>query len=149
MSDVARFLFALLFGGIAAFLGWAARKAVARRRLWLDHGVLVDGEIVDFEERRRVGTKSDRIPVAPVVSYRTREPDAEVRRFTSAEATFPNPFALAQRVSVRYMANDPGSAELDTVVRGWWAILVVGTLAAVCLVVALIPIIATVLEARR
>jgi Protein of unknown function (DUF3592) len=146
MADIARFLFALLFGAIAAFLGWATRKAVARRRLWLDNGVLVDGEIVGFEERRRIGTKSDRIPVAPVVSYRTTGSNADVRRFTSAEATYPNPFVLAQRVSVRYMANDPGSAELDAVVRGWWSILVVGTLAAVCLIVALIPIIVTVLE---
>jgi hypothetical protein len=141
MADIARFLFALLFGGLAVFLGWATRKALARRRLWLDHGVLVDGEIVDFEEQFRVGTKAGRVPVAPVVSYRTTGPDPEVRRFTSAEATFPNPFVLAQRVSVRYMANEPGSAELDVVVRGWWSILMVGTLAAVCLVVALIPLI--------
>jgi hypothetical protein len=148
MADVARLLFALVFGCIAAFLGWATRKAVARRRLWLDHGVLVDGEIVGFEEQRRLRTTAGRVPVAPVVSYRTTASDPEVRRFTSTEATFPNPFVLAQKVSVRYMANEAGSAELDTVARGWWAILMVGPLAAVCLVVALILVIATLLEAR-
>ena len=148
MVYVAGVLFALLFGGIAAFLGWTARKAVARRRLWLDQGILVDGEIVDFEEQYRIGTKSGRVPVAPVVSYRTTGSGSEVKRFTSAEATFPNPFVLAQRVSVRYMANDPRLAELDAVVRGWWSIVVVGALAAVCLVLALIPVIAAVLQAR-
>ena len=148
MAYVTRLLFALFFGCLTAFLGWATRKAVARRRLWLDHGVLVEGEIVGFEERRPLRTTSGRVPVAPVVSYRTTASDPEVRRFASTQATFPNPFVLAQRVSVRYMANEPGSAELDAVARGWWAILMVGTLAAVCLVVAMILVIATVLEAR-
>ena len=149
MAYVARFLFALVLGGVAAFLGWATRKAMARRRLWLDDGVVVDGEIVGFKEQPRIGTVAGRAPVAPIVSYRTTGLDPEVRRFTSASATFPNPFVLAQRVSVRYLANDPGSAELDAAVRSWWPILVLGTLAAACAVVALIPIVVTVLEGRR
>jgi hypothetical protein len=149
MAYVARFLVALLMGGAGAFLAWATRKAMARRRVWLDDGVVVEGEIVGFKEQHRAGTKAGRVPVAPIVSYRATGPEAEVRRFTSAEASFPNTFVLAQRVRVRYLPHDPRSAELDAVARGWWPILALGTLSAACLVVALIPIVVTVLEARR
>jgi hypothetical protein len=149
MAYVARLVFALVFGSLAAFLMWATRKAAARRRLWLNDGVLVDGEIVGFKERPRASTRAGRIPVAPVVSYRTAGPDSELKRFTSAEASFPNPFALGQRVPVRYMAGDARAAELDSAVRGWTFILAIGTLAAACLVVALIPLVVTVMELRH
>ena len=149
MTYVGRCLFALLFGFVAAFLAWATRKAIARRRLWLDDGVLVEGEVVGFKEKPRASTKAGRVPFAPIVSYRTTGPDSEPRRFTSTDASIPNPYVVGQRVSVRYRVKDPRSAELDAVARSWRFILAVGTLALACLVVALIPIVATVLEARR
>jgi uncharacterized protein YbjT (DUF2867 family) len=97
MTYVGRFLFAFLFGSVAAFLAWATRKAIARRRLWLDDGVLVEGEIVGFKEKPRASTKAGRVPVAPVVSYRTTGPDSEPSRFTSADASIPNPYVVVRR----------------------------------------------------
>ena len=71
---------------------------------------------------------------------------AEVKRFTSAEAAVPSPFVVGQRVQVRYIAGDPGEAELNAVVEGWTFIAAVATLALACLTAALVPIIVTARE---
>ena len=149
MVFVARLLFAMFFGSVAAFLIWATRKAITRRRLWLSAGILVDGEIVGWKKESRAATRPWRIPLAPIISYRTAGLDAEQRRFTSREANFPNPFVLGQRVRVRYMTDDDHSAELDDVVRSWRFILAIAVLATACLVVALIPLVVTAMEFRQ
>lgn len=149
MANVGRLLFASFFASVGAFLAWATWKAIQHRRLWLDDGLVVDGEVVGFEERYRVGTTSGRAPVAPTVSFRAQGSDGEIRRFTSSQASWPNPFVLGQQVRVRYLARDPHTVELDSVTRSWLFIVTIGVLALACLACALVLIAITVVELRR
>jgi hypothetical protein len=149
MAYLGRLFFVALFASAGAFLVWATRKAIQHRRLWLDDGLVVDGEVVGFVERYRIGTTSGRTPVAPTVSFRAPGSDGEIRRFTSREANYPNPFVLGQQVRVRYLARDPREVELDSVTRSWLFIVAIGVLALACLACALVPIVVTVLELRR
>ncbi len=149
MAYVGRLFFVSLFASAGAFLVWATRKAIQHRQLWLDDGLVVDGEVVGFEERYRPGTTTGRAPVAPTVSFRAQGSDGEIRRFTSRQANWPNPFVLGQQVRVRYLAGDPRTVELDSVARSWWFIVAIGVLALACLACALVPIVVTVVELRR
>ena len=148
MAILARLLFALFFGAAAAFLMWATRQAITRRGLWMTNGVVVNGEVVGFKEEPRAATRAGRVPVAPIIAYRTGA-GVEPRRFTSAEAHFPNPFVLGQQVRVRYMTDEGRPAELDEVARSWRFILAVGALATACLIVALIPLVVIAMELRQ
>jgi hypothetical protein len=144
MAFLGRFVFSLVFGAAGMFLLWATQRAIQRRRRWLLDGVVVDGEVVDLKKRSRAASRAGRSPLAPVIEYRS--PLGEVRRFTSREAAVPSPFVVGQRVRVRYIAGDPGEAELGAVVEGWTFFAATATLALACLAAASVPIIVTARE---
>jgi hypothetical protein len=149
MVYLGRLVFMLVFASAGVFLSWATKKAMARRRAWLVDGVVVEGEVVGFKEYPRARRSSGRIPVAPVVTFREAGGGGETRRFTSAEASWPNPFVVGQPVRVRYRPGDPRSVELEDVVRSWRLILAVGTLALACLLASVVPLAVTVSEWLR
>jgi len=145
MTYVGRFIFSVLFGAPGIFLLWATWQAIQQRQRWLSLGVVIEGEIVALKERTRAkSTVAGRIPLAPVVAYRAPAGNGEMKRFTSQEAESPSPYAIGQRVQVRYIAGDPREAELNAVVEGWTMIAAVATLALACLAAASVPIIITI-----
>lgn len=149
MIYLGRFLFSVLFGAPGIFLLSATWQAIKQRQRWLSLGVIIEGEIVALKERTRAkSTVAGRIPLAPVVAYRAPAGTGEMKRFTSQEAASPSPYAIGQRVQVRYIAGDPREAELNVVVEGWSMIAAIATLALACLGAALVPIIITVREFR-
>ena len=149
MTYVGRLLFSVLFGAPAIFLFWATWRAIQVRRRWLSRGVVIDGEVVALKEYPRAASKVRRgIPIAPIVEYRVPLGTGRAKRFTSREAVVPNPFAVGQRVQVRYLAGDSPEAELNAVVEGWTMIAAVAALAFACLTAAMTPIIITVREFR-
>ena len=104
--------------------------------------------MVALKERTRASNRvAGRIPLAPVVQYCVPL-STEVKRFTSQEAAAPSPFAVGQRVPVRYIAGDSPEAELNAVVEGWMFIAALAALALACLAAASVPIIITVSELR-
>jgi len=144
MTYVGRLIFSILFGAPGVFLLWATWQAILQRQRWLSLGVIVDGKIVALKERARAKSGvAGRIPLAPVVEYRAPAGTGEVKRFTSQEATSPSPYAVGQRVDVRYIPGDPREAELNAVVEGWTMIAAVAALAFACLGAASVPIIIT------
>jgi hypothetical protein len=143
VTYVGRFVFSILFGAPGIFLLWATWRAIQVRQRWLSTGIVIDGEVVALKEYPRAASKVRRgIPTAPVVEYRV--PNGALKRFTSREAVVPNPFAVGQRVRVRYLDGDPPQAELNAVAEGWSMIAAVATLALACLAAALTPIILTI-----
>ena len=83
------------------------------------------------------------------MSFRAAGAEGEARRFTSADASWPNPFVLGQKVRVRYLAGDPRSVELDAVALSRRFILATAVLSLACLAAALVPILVLVLGLQR
>ncbi len=132
----------LVFGGAGIYMLWLTVLLARRRLQWRRDGVVVDGEIVGLKERRPRGQWNEDQPTfAPVVGFR-RE-NGELSRFTSSESSSRSPYRVGQKVRVRYLPSDPKSVDLDGVTRSWMPLVVVMTLAAMCLVGATLPFVLT------
>jgi len=131
--------FSVLFGGAGVYLANAARKVFGMQMRWKSEGVLTEGEIVDFVEDRGITTGSrDYSPFfKPVVVFSTR--DGVQTRFTSSTGSRPNPYAVGQRLPVRYIPGDSEYMDLDASASAWWPLIALVFAACVCFLISSLP----------
>jgi hypothetical protein len=133
----------IFFGLAFAVAGlWVARVcllAIRARRAWQEEGVVVDGEIVGFEERADTDVTERRKLFAPIVAFRTAE--GAPMRFTSSVASRPNPYTIGQTIAVRYKRLTPAVADLDSAATSLMVVIVTGVMAIVFLGISILPII--------
>ena len=136
---IGRILFGLAFAAAGLWMARVSLMAFGLRRRWKSEGVLVDGEIVGFEERKDTNLSDRRVLYAPIVVFRRRE-GGEPIRFVSARAERPNPYTVGQTVPVRYMPLEPAKADLDAAAGSLFVPLATAVMAIVFLGVALLPL---------
>ena len=135
---IGRILFGLLWAAAALWMARVCLAAIRARRAWREEGVVVDGEIVGFEERKDTNP-SDRRPLfAPIVTFKTME--GAPMRFTSSRAERPNPYTVGQTIAVRYKRLTPTVADLDAATKSVMLIVVPAVLGIVALGVVLLTI---------
>jgi hypothetical protein len=138
MMLLARIGFSLLFGAVGLYLLMAAVRLIKVRRAWSEGGVVTEGEIIDFVSVTPTGSSAARRKLfAPIVTFSTESGVA--MRFTSGMSQNPNPYTVGQRVTVRYLRDEPTTADLDSVTRGWMAFVVIVIFVVVTLTVASLP----------
>jgi hypothetical protein len=129
--------FSLAFGAMGLYLLRVAGLMFAAKRELRQRGVVVEGEIVGFEETSPSGDPAYRKVWAPIVKFRTAE--GMPVQFTSAVSQRPNPYTKGQRLAVRYLPENPPGADLDSVSRSWATFLIVVFMMLVSLAVASLP----------
>jgi len=134
-----RVIFGLLFGAASLWTARLSILAIQRRSEWIRDGLVVEGEIVGFEERADTDPSERRPLYAPVVSF--ERAGGQTSRFTSSRAVRPNPYSVGQKIPVRYLKSRPLEADLDSVTGSLLAIVVLLTFTIVCLGVAILPIV--------
>lgn len=135
---IGRILFGLAFGGAGLWLARVCVIAIRARQSWKEEGVVVDGEIVGFEERKDTDIAERRPLFAPIVTFQTRE--GAPMRFTSSVAQRPNPYTVGQKIAVRYKRLTPAVADLDSAAKSLMVVVVTGVMAIVFLGISLLPI---------
>jgi uncharacterized protein DUF3592 len=130
-----RFLFSGAFAVAGIYLLRAVFLIARRRRDVMERGIVTDGEIIAFESK--VQTRDTVRVEAPVVNFITR--DGARLQFTSSLWQHPNPYTAGQHVPVRYLPDDPKSADLAAVTEEWWPMLALVAAAVVVLVIATLP----------
>jgi hypothetical protein len=135
---IGRILFALAFAVAGLWLAKMSVLAFRMRQTWRREGVVVDGEIVGFEERADTDITERRKLFAPIVTFRTVE--GAPMRFTSSVASRPNPYTVGQSVRVRYMRLTPARADLDSAAGSLFVPLATAVMAIVFLGASLLPI---------
>jgi Protein of unknown function (DUF3592) len=150
VSPLTNVLLRIVLGLAFASAGlWMARLTILawrRRAAWKTGGIVVQGEVLGFEERKSSDASDLRPYFCPIVAFHTAE--GRAGRFTSSEAVRPNPYTIGQKVSVRYMASNPADADLDSAAGSLLPIVAFATLAVVFLGVSLLPIVMP-MPARR
>ena len=135
---LARWGFSLLFGLVGLYLVSVAIRLIARMHDWKARAVQAEGTIVGFVEET-TGQRAGHPLFAPIVTFMAA--NGESIEFTSARSERPNPYTVGQRVAVRYLPEDPNSADLESVASGWMSLVVVLVMAAVALAIATLPFI--------
>ena len=136
---VGRAILGLLFAGAGVWMLRVAYLAMRRRLEWKEGGVVVDGEVVGFEEVRQISNRiNQRALIAPVLKFTAS--DGLERRFTSGQAFYPNPYTVGQKLAVRYMRLLPADAEVDSASTGWFAVIAATLMGIVFLGVSLLPV---------
>jgi hypothetical protein len=135
---LARMGFSLLFGLTGLYLVTVAIRLIIRMRDWKARAVRAEGTIVGFEEETS-GQRAGHPLFAPLVTFTAA--NGESIQFKSARSERPNPYTVGQRVAVRYLPEDPNSADLESVASGWLSLTVVIIMAAVALTIATLPFI--------
>jgi hypothetical protein len=135
---IGRILFGLAFAAAGLWVARVSVIAFLARRRWREEGVVVDGEIVGFEERADTDIRDRRPLFAPIVSFKTAE--GVPIRFVSARAERPNPYTVGQKVPVRYKRLTPAEADLDAVTSGLFVVVATAVMAIVFLGISLLPI---------
>src|SRR5438445_10119132 len=102
-----------------------------------ERGVVTDAEIVDFKDQTPSGDYARGKYFSPVVKFVSR--DGAPIQVTSRQWLRPNPYQLGQHVAVRYLPEDPMSADLDGVATGWVFVGALLFASTVALVVASLP----------
>ena len=136
---LARWGFSLLFGLVGLYLVSVAIRLIVRMRDWKARAIRAEGTIVGFEEVRMTGDRAGHPTFAPIITFTAA--GSESIQFTSARSERPNPYTVGQRVAVRYLPEDPSSADLESVASGWMSLIVVLVMAAVTLTIATLPFI--------
>jgi len=134
-----RILFGLAFAAAGLWMARVCLLAIRVRRAWQEEGVVVDGEIVGFEEKADTDITERRKLFAPIVTFRTAE--GAPMRFTSSVSNRPNPYTVGQTIAVRYKRLTPAVADLDSAATSLMAVIVTGVMAIVFLGVSILPII--------
>jgi hypothetical protein len=136
---LARWGFSLLFGLVGLYLVSVAVRLIARMRDWNARAIRAEGTIVGFEEESPTGQRAGHPLFAPLVTFTATS--GESIQFKSSRSERPNPYSVGQRVAVRYLPEDPNSADLESVASGWMSLVVVLVMAAVTLTIATLPFI--------
>jgi hypothetical protein len=77
--------------------------------------------------------------LAPVVVFK---PNAGADwKFRASRARRVNPYVIGQRVTVRYLAYDLETADIDGESTGWGAFIIVIVMMTVCFAIAILPIV--------
>jgi hypothetical protein len=135
---LARWGFSLLFGLTGLYLVSVAIRLIIRMHDWKARAVRAEGTIVGFDEETS-GQRAGYPLFAPLVTFTAA--NGESIQFTSSRAERPNPYTVGQRVAVRYLPEDPGSADLESVAAGWMSLIVVFIMSVVALTIATLPFI--------
>lgn len=133
-----RIFFGLAFAAAGLWMARMSLFAFRRLREWKSEGVVVEGEIVDFEEQADTDPSERRKLFAPVVTFRTVE-GAPIR-FTSSVARRPNPYVVGQKIAVRYMHLTPAEADLDSATASLLPVVATAVMAIVFLGISLLPV---------
>src|SRR4051794_40337348 len=136
---LARWGFSLLFGLAGLYLVSVAIRLIIRMRDWKARAVRAEGTIVGFEEESPSGQRAGHPLFAPLVTFTAA--NGESIQFKSSRSERPNPYTVGQRVAVRYLPEDPSSADLESVASGWLTLIVVLVMTVVALTVASLPFI--------
>jgi hypothetical protein len=136
---LARWGFSLLFGLTALYLVSVAIRLIIRQRDWKRRAVRAEGTIVGFEEERLSGQGASRPLFAPLVTFTAAS--GESIEFKSSRSERPNPYTVGQQVAVRYLPEDPYSADLESVASGWLTLTVVLVMTVVAFTIASLPFI--------
>jgi len=136
---LARWGFSLLFGLTGLYLLTVAIRLIVRMRDWKRRAIRAEGTIVGFEEERFSGDRAGHPLFAPLVTFTTA--DGQSIEFKSSRSERPNPYTVGQRVAVRYLPEDPNSADLESVGAGWLSLVVVLIMTVVAFTIASLPFI--------
>jgi len=136
---LARLGFSLLFGIAGLYLVIVAIRLIIRMRDWKRRAVRAEGTIVGFEEERFSGDRAGHPLFAPLVMFTAAS--GQSIEFKSSRSERPNPYTVGQRVAVRYLPEDPNSADLESVGAGWMTLTVVLIMTVVAFTVASLPFI--------
>lgn len=136
---LARWGFSLLFGLTGFYLVSVAIRLIIRMRDWKARAVRAEGTIVGFEEESPTGQRAGHPLFAPLVTFATAS--GEPIEFKSSRSERPNPYTVGQRVAVRYLPEDPSSADLESVSSGWMTLILMLVMTVVALTVASLPFI--------
>jgi len=136
---LARMGFSLLFGIAGLYLLIVAIRLIIRMRDWKRRAVRAEGTIVGFEEERFSGDRAGHPLFAPLVTFTTA--NGQPIEFKSSRSERPNPYTIGQRVAVRYLPEDPDSADLESVASGWMTLTIVLIMTVVAFTVASLPFI--------
>ncbi len=134
---LARWAFSLLFAAVGVYMSRAARRVFLLQREWGKKGIVALGEIVGFESKSPTNEPARRKFFAPVVTFTAQNGDSI--RFTSATSLRPNPYVVGQRVTVRYLSDDPDTADLESVTSSWWPFIALLVLILVAFTIAALP----------
>ena len=135
---IGRILFGLAFAAAGLWVARISALAFGARRRWKTEGVVADGEILGFEERRDTDPQDHRPLFAPIVQFRPG--GGSPIRFVSSQAQRPNPYTVGQIVPVRYMPLEPAKADLDSAAGSLLVPLATAVMAIVFLAIALLPV---------
>ena len=131
-------LVALALGVVTVVLGVLCGVLTFRTRTFLAGSSTAPGQVVGLVERESCDHSDDRedgrqqvcsTVYAPRVSFTTADGRQVV--FVSGTASSPPTYAEGDRVEVRYRADDPSAARIDSVAGVWLSTLVTGGLALV------------------
>ena len=136
---LARWGFSLLFGIVGLYLVSVAIRLVIRQRDWKLRAVRGEGTIVGFEEESPTGERAGHPLFAPLVTFTAAS--GQSIQFKSSRSERPNPYTVGQQIAVRYLPEDPNSADLESVASGWMPLVVVLVMAVVALTIATLPFI--------
>ena len=135
--QLARGGFSLLFGATGVYLAAAARRLFVGQRDWIRRGVTTEGEVVAIEMRSPTNEVARRKFYAPVVTFRHA---GELCRFTSALSSEAQRFTVGQKVTVRFLPDDPSRVDLDELTHLWWPFIALVVAALVTLAIASLPL---------
>ncbi|MEA2328194.1 MAG: hypothetical protein QOE68_3153 [Thermoanaerobaculia bacterium] len=136
---LARWGFSLLFGLTGLYLVSVAVRLIIRQRDWKRRALSAEGTIIGFEEESPSGQRAGYPLFAPLVTFTA--PNGEPIEFKSSRSERPNPYTVGQRVAVRFLPEDPDSADLESVAAGWMSLIVVIVMTVVAFTVASLPFI--------
>jgi len=136
---LARLGFSLLFGLTGLYLVTVAIRLIIRMRDWKARAVRAEGTIVGFEEERFSGDRAGHPLFAPLVTFTTA--NGQSIEFKSSRSERPNPYTVGQQVAVRYLPEDPNSADLESAGAGRLTLIVVLIMSVVAFTIASLPFI--------
>lgn len=134
--QLARAGFSLLFGSVGVYLASAAKKLFVAQRDWIARGVTAEGEVVAIQTATPTESHQ-RTFYTPVVTFRPSE--GGLRRFTSGMGTASQRYTIGQKVTVRYLPDDPGAVDLDDLKQTWWPLAALVLMTTVCFAIAALP----------
>lgn len=130
--------FSTLFGVTSLYLAAAARRMFVGQRDWIKRGITAEGRILDVEVFVPSGDTVRRKFYRPIVAFRSGP--GEDRQFTSSmSSSDSNRYVVGQRVTVRYLPDDPAVVDLDRLTGVWWPFLTLVLATLVCAVIAALP----------
>jgi len=130
--------FSAVWALAGVYMLFAARRLFLRKRDLKQRGIVAEGNIVGFQSQNSTTKSGTTTYFAPIVKFRLQ--DGALMQFTSSRFERPNPYVVGQQVAVRYLPDDPNSADLDAVSQSWFALIALSIAIIVCFVVASLPI---------